>query len=353
MQPWLSVILQKKKIMHRLFLVCLVTLMAFNLFSQTGTVSGTVKDKDSGEEIPMANIFVKNSEIGTGANFNGEFSMDLPVGEYVLICTAISYTEVELSITIKEGEVSLLNFLIAEAGGVAIGEAVVGGAHTKGGDNAIDAMKRRADGIVDGVSSQTAKALGASNVANMTSKAAGVSVEGGKYVYVRGLSDRYSLTTLNGGQIPGLDPNRNSVQLDLFPSTLVENVTIRKTFTPNLPGNFTGGLVDIQTKDFPDSLQYNFSLSLGYNTNATLNSEYLGYKGSSTDFLGFDDGGRALPESVVNNPVQDDNTGDLALLQSQTQGFSDTWMPDNDQTALPNMKLGFSEGSSPPVPSVS
>ncbi|MFK7756098.1 MAG: TonB-dependent receptor [Flavobacteriales bacterium] len=331
--------------MQRLFIVCFATFMAVNLFAQNGTVSGTVKDKDSGEEIPMANIFVKDSEIGVGADYMGEYSLELPAGEYTLVCSAISYYDVELSVIIKEGEVSLLNFLIGEEeGGIAIREAVVGGSHKKGGDNEIDAMKLIDKGIVDGVSNETAKALGATNVANMTSKASGISVEGGKYVYVRGLSDRYSLTTLNGGQIPGLDPNRNSVQLDLFPSTLVQNVTIRKTFTPNLPGNFTGGLVDIQTKDFPDSLEYNVSFSLGFNTNATLNSEFLGYDRSSTDFLGFDNGGRALPESVVNNEVQNQNTGDLALLQEQTRGFSDTWIP-NNQTALPNMRFGFSVGN--------
>jgi len=312
--------------------------------AQTGTVSGTVTDKNSGETIPLANIWVQNSELGGAANFDGEYSFELPVGSYTLESSVISYKTVELPVTITEGGEAVVDFQIEEEGVVIDQGANVVARFKNTSDNAIDRMKLNDGGVIDGVSSETAKALGASNVASMTSKAAGISVEGGKYVYVRGLSDRYSLTTLNGGQIPGLDPNRNSVQLDLFPSTLVQNVTIRKTFTPNLPGNFTGGLVDIQTKDFPDSLQYNASLAVGYNTNATFNSEFLGAEGSSTDFLGFDDGMRALPSSVIDNEVQDDLTGDAALLQRQTRGFSNTWVPSN-QAASPNMKFGFSVGN--------
>ena len=331
--------------MQRLFLGCLAVICSISAATcQTGTVSGVVTDKSTGEEIPMANIWLENSELGTSAGYFGEFTIDLPGGDHVLICSVISYTEITESVTIKEGENITLNFVLSEDGVFINNGAVVEAKMNSTSDNAIDRMKLNDGGVIDGVSSETAKALGASNVATMTSKAAGISVEGGKYVYVRGLSDRYSLTLLNGGQIPGLDPNRNSVQLDLFPSSLVQNVTIRKTFTPNLPGNFTGGLVDIQTKDFPDSLEYNISLALGCNTNSTFNSSFLGFEGSSADFLGFDDGNRALPESVVNNDVQSTSSGDLALLENQTKGFSNTWMP-SSKTALPNMKFGFSIGN--------
>lgn len=331
--------------MQRLFLGCLALMYSLStLIAQTGTVSGIVTDMSTGEEIPMANIWVENSELGTSAGYSGAFTLELPLGKYILICSVISYTEITEAITIKEGENIELDFVLSEDGVVINGGAQVEAKMSNKSDNAIDRMKLNDGGVIDGVSSETAKALGASNVATMTSKAAGISVEGGKYVYVRGLSDRYSLTLLNGGQIPGLDPNRNSVQLDLFPSSLVENVTIRKTFTPNLPGNFTGGLVDIQTKDFPDSLEYNVSLSLGYNTNSTFNSSFLGYERGSTDFLGFDDGNRALPESITNNDVQSPSSGDLALLEQQTKGFSNTWIP-STQTALPNMRFGFSIGN--------
>ena len=80
---------------------------------------------------------------------------------------------------------------------------------------------------------------------------------------MRGLGDRYTKTILNGMEIPGLDPDRNSVQMDIFPATVIDNITVYKTFTPNLSGDFTGGLVDITTKDFPAGQIFYVNASLG------------------------------------------------------------------------------------------
>src|SRR3989338_2718780 len=138
-------------------------------------------------------------------------------------------------------------------------------------------------------------AKGVNNVADALQTAPGLSVEDGKSVYVRGLGDRYTKTILNGMEIPGLDPDRNAVQLDIFPSSVVDNITVYKTFLPKFSGDFTGGLVDITTKDLPTERSIYAKLSLGYNSAATFNSDYLSYDGGALDFLGFDDGTRALP----------------------------------------------------------
>ena len=135
----------------------------------------------------------------------------------------------------------------------------------------------------------------------------GASVEGGKYVYVRGLSDRYSKTTLNGAEIPGLDPNRNSVQVDLFPTNLIENMSVVKSFSPDLPGSFTGGLVNIATKDYPSHFTLQYGVSLGYNRNSNLRKDFLSANKGKTDWMGFDDGTRAIPTAIgpprINDPT--------------------------------------------------
>lgn len=139
---------------------------------------------------------------------------------------------------------------------------------------------------------------GGSNVAGATKSISGVSVVGGKYVFIRGLSDRYSKTVLNNAEIPGLDPDRNSVQLDLFPSTFISSLDVIKTYSPEYPGDWAGGLLDLKTKTFPDSLSMTFSAGLGYNSQGSLNSNFASYKGGATDFLGFDDGTRKLPADI-------------------------------------------------------
>src|SRR5690606_11693414 len=108
--------------------------------------------------------------------------------------------------------------------------------------------------------------------------------------------DRYSKTTLNHMDIPGLDPDRNSLQMDIFPTNLIDNMLVSKNFTADMSADFTGGMMNVETRDFHGEKIISISASTSFNPDMHLNSGYLTYPGGSTDFLGFDDGTRALPE---------------------------------------------------------
>src|SRR5690606_31908836 len=171
----------------------------------------------------------------------------------------------------------------------------------------------------------------------------GVSVQEGKYVYVRGLGDRYSKSILNGVDIPGLDPDKNTVQMDIFPTNILENVIVIKSGSAELPADFTGGVVDVVTKDFPAQKQMGVSFSLGANPEMTLNNKYLNYKGGKTDFLGFDDGSRTLnvdPSNDLPRPTSADNSG----IENITKSFNPLMGP-KMSTSLPNFSLGFNYGN--------
>ena len=166
---------------------------------------------------------------------------------------------------------------------------------------------------MDGISSQQITKSGDSDAASAVSRITGVSVEGGKYVYVRGLGDRYSKTILNGAEIPGLDPERNSVQMDIFPTNAIENMVVYKSFSPNL-STFTGGMVDIVTKDFPEQLNLNFSAKFEYNTQSSFNDEFFKYEGGKNDWLGFDDGTRDFPVNPEDIPLYPSNRDELDAI---------------------------------------
>src|SRR5690606_10650162 len=121
--------------------------------------------------------------------------------------------------------------------------------------------------------------MGDSDAASSMKRVPGVSVEGGKYVYVRGLGDRYTKTILNGVDIPGLDPDRNTMQMDIFPTNIIDNIIVHKTFSAELPADFTGGVIDIAISDFPDQKKGNISFSSSYNPDFHFKSDYLTYKG--------------------------------------------------------------------------
>src|SRR5690606_25726835 len=168
----------------------------------------------------------------------------------------------------------------------------------------------------------------------------GVSVQEGKYVYVRGLGDRYSKSILNGMDIPGLDPDKNTVQMDIFPTNILENIVVVKSGSAELPADFTGGVVDIVTKDIPSQKQIGISASVGYNPNAHFKNNYVGYQGSSTDFLGFDNGQRELPVGQKASIPTPQSAG-RESLEGITRSFDPIMGADRQTNNMPDLSLGF------------
>jgi outer membrane receptor protein involved in Fe transport len=267
--------------------------------SAMGIIRGKILDATTGEGLIGANVFLTGTTIGTITDFDGNFSLkDVPVGSISLTASYISYeTKVFTDVEVKSGEVLVLNANL-DLATEAIQEVVVVARKREQTEAAVLVMKKKMPSVLDGISSQQISRMGDGDAASALKRVTGVSVEGGKYVYVRGLSDRYSTTTLNGAQIPGLDPEKNTVQMDLFPSSVIENLMVYKTFSPDLPGNATGGLVNLVTKDFPEQFTVQFSAGLGFNPQSNLRDDFLTYEGGSTDYLGMDDGTRAISSEV-------------------------------------------------------
>ena len=209
-------------------------------------------------------------------------------------------------------------------------EVVISAKAVTRSETAMLSIQKKSANVVDGLSFQQLKKAGDSDAAGALKRVSGINVEGGKYVFVRGLSDRYSKTTLNTADIPGLDPNRNTVQMDIFPTNLIENIIVYKSYSPNLPADFTGGLIDIVTLDFPESFTLSFSVKAGINTQASLNNNFLSYEGSATDIFEYDNGYRNIPtDASVDIPVYPEQKQNLTNI---TSSFNKTMAP----TALPS-----------------
>lgn len=135
---------------------------------------------------------------------------------------------------------------------------------------------------------------GDSDAASALSRVAGISTAQNRFVYVRGLNERYSSATLNGSPLPSPEPLRRVAPLDLFPTSVLESILVQKTFSPNLPGEFGGGLVDIRTRAVPDEAFFEAKIGISGDSETSFKDGLL-YDGSDTDWLGFDDGARDLP----------------------------------------------------------
>ena len=209
-------------------------------------------------------------------------------------------------------------------------------------------LQRKSPKLFDAITADQFSKIGANDAAGALKKVTGVTITGGKYVYVRGLGDRYSKSTLNGSEIPNLDPDKNAIQLDLFPTSLIDNIMVYKTFTPDLPGDFTGGLVDISTKDFPNSFSFELSVGLGYNDQANFNNNFLTAKGSPTDFLGYDNGFRSLP-SVLNrytaNNFPQPYIASQSVITQVSRAFGNTQFEPGHESQFLNHDISLSIGN--------
>lgn len=313
------------------------------MFSQGGTIKGKVIDKKTKEPLIGANVVIKGTTKGAIIDFDGNYVIhNVQKGEITLICSFISYEPIEIK-GIKVDNTSLITYDFGlESKSVQIKGAVVTARAITNTENALVAIQLKAAGSVNGISQKEITMNGDANAAASLSRVGGVNIEDGKYIYVRGLGDRYSRTDLNGAMIPSMDPEKNNIQLDLFPSSIISNMMVYKTFSPELPANFAGGYVDIKTKNFPESFFVNIGVSMGYNSQTTFNSDNITYEGGKTDFLGYDDGTRAIPtEAQGNIPFRYE---DDAKLDKVTASFSKNMEPETKAAPM-NHGLNFSIGS--------
>lgn len=283
----------------RTFKLCFVAILLISVnsvFAQTGFIRGTVYDDANGETIIGATIRVEGTEKGAMTDLDGKFSISVVEGVYTVKLTFISFeTLVIEGVTVKANEATVLDNLRMKTASQEITEVVVKAEAVRNSENSLITLKKKSPNLIDGISAGNFKKIGDSDAAAAIKRVPGVSITGGKYVFVRGLGDRYSKTMLNGMDIPGLDPDRNTLQMDIFPTNVIDNLVVHKSFVAELPADFTGGVVDIAIKEFPDSKKGSFSVAVAYNPNFHFKKNYLTYDGGKTDFLGFDDGTRDIP----------------------------------------------------------
>ena len=274
----------------------LLLLLTHPAKAQTGTLAGLVVDGENGETLIGATAVIAGTSTGDATDLNGRYEFVAEPGTYTMVFSYLGFTSVTVEdVVVSEGEITRLEIeLFAEA--LSYGEVFVSASVIEGSEAGLLRERARAIAVSDAISAESISRSGSGDAAAAMTKVTGASVVGGRYVYIRGLGDRYASTTLNGSTLPSADPDRKAFQLDLFPSALLDNIVTLKTFTPDKPGDFSGGLVDVSTKAFPESFTLQVSASMTYDDQASRIDNFLTYTGSDTDWLGYDNGLRALPD---------------------------------------------------------
>lgn len=221
--------------------------------------------------------------------------------------------------------------------------------------DAVD-QARFSESIVDVLNADDFAATGDSSVVQALSRVTGVTTVGDKYVYVRGLGERYSSTLFNGALLPSPDPVRRVLPLDLFPSSTMDQLAVQKTWSANLPAEFSGGSVQLKTRAVPEEREFKLSVSMKTNTETT-GKETAWMNGGGADWTGFDDGFRAMPAGLrdieQNKPLTSAERQAIGLTLDRTFDVEQKTLPPGyeikgsyaDRWKTPIGRFGFIVGA--------
>ncbi len=290
-----------KKIIASLLLCLTFTIFTNFTFAQTGKIAGKVFDSKSGEVLIGVKVNIEGTVTVTSSDYEGKFSLsNLKPGTYNLLVSYIGYSKKVLTgIEVKAKEVTPINISMIEST-KGFDDIVIRGEVKKESANALLIQQKNATTISDGVSIETIRKTPDRNTSDVLKRVSGATIQDNKYAIIRGLPDRYNAAFINGSPLPSSEPDRKAFAFDIFPANLLDNIVIVKSATPDLSGEFAGGLILIKTKDIPDQNFYNLSFGTSINTLTTFNKFNTNVNGS-TDFLGIDDGTRKLPGSLPDN----------------------------------------------------
>lgn len=300
----------------------------------TASVSGRVVEKATGDGIYELTVQVAGRDQQTTTNEKGEFSLALPPGTYTLEFVSEFYDKQSLTITIPAvGNLVLAAPVALKLSGApteVTAETVVIREPDQKGAAAQLQTRQEASTVSDSVSSEDIRKSADSSASQVASRVVGATVVGDRFVYVRGLGERYSSTLLHGLPLPSPEPEQHAVPFDIFPAELLSSLSVIKTATPDLPADFAGGAVEIALQDFPTKRVAHLGASIGGNAQ-TVFQPMLTYPGGRTDWLGIDDGTRGLPAGKL--------TG-AALGRA----FPNVWSPYRQKSGSPNYALSASFG---------
>jgi outer membrane receptor protein involved in Fe transport len=307
-----------------------------------GTISGVVLDLATNRPIPGATVVVEGTPVATVTDAEGNFHLSVPPGRYTLRITQVGYREEIVSgIEVRDQAVTPVDIALSPQD-LKLGEVEVR-AEAADGHVAFLEERKAANVIGEILTTQEMKRDVRSDAASVLSRVVGLSVVQNKYVYVRGLGERYSQTMLGDALLPTTEPDRRVVPLDLIPANLLQDVRVVKSYAPDQPGEFSGGIVKLRTMDFPSSWTLKVTASVGFNSQTTARP-FLSYPGGRFRWLGFDRGAHRLPAMIPDQAVV---PGPFSPLELQTFGraFRNVWEPRRPR-AGPNQGFGLSGGGS-------
>ena len=291
-----------KFVAKKLFIILVTLFSALMVSAQTGKVSGKVLNNKN-EPIPGVSIKIVGAPGGVTTDLEGRYTLTLSVSKkYELEFSAVGYKPKAVSdIELTSGQVTDLNITL-EQSNKDLGTVTVTATRSTARKETVNSLiqfQRNTNSVASVISAEAIRRSPDKNTGEVLKRVPGTSIQEGKYLVVRGLSDRYNTALLNGIQLSSTEPDRKTFSFDIFPSSMIDNIIINKAFVPEYPGEWGGGMVQVNTKDIPAANFFNIQIGTGFNSRTT-GKDFYTYDGGKTDWLGIDDGTRGLSTDFPN-----------------------------------------------------
>lgn len=324
----------------RYFITLFIIIFSLNASSQTGKVEGKITDSKTNQPLSGVSVSVDTDSKGVITDMEGHYVITITSGEaHVLTITSIGYKTKEVSdVAVTPGQVITLNVLL-ETAAKTENEIVIRTTRRQETTAALIAYQKNTSVVAQVVSAESIKRSPDKNTSEILKRVPGISIQEGKYIIVRGLNDRYNQTMLNGILMGTTEPDRKTFSFDIFPAGMIDNLIINKAFLPEFSGEWAGGLVQVNTKDVPSKDYLNISVGTGFNTQ-TIGKDFYTYEGGKLDWLGMDDGFRAIPSEF---PLK----GKYASLERTNKTelgklFKNVWSAEKTNSSfIPTMNRNF------------
>lgn len=285
-----------KNLLHTSLLLLLSFFYTTATNAQKGTISGKIIDPKTGETLIGVAAVIENTNppIGAISDLDGNFLIKgVDAGTHNLVFKYLGYTTKTIKgVKVNAGEVTSINITLEEEN-TTLKEIEVVAEARRETQSAIFIMQKNSTVIQSGISSEDIKRSPDRSSSDVLRRVSGATIQEGKFAVIRGLADRYNMALLNNTILPSTEPDRKAFAFDVFPSNVLDNIVIMKTGQPDLPSEWAGGLIQLNTRDIPEKNFFNVTYGISF-TEQTTFKPYINYQGSKTDFLGFDSKTRTL-----------------------------------------------------------
>jgi TonB-dependent receptor len=316
-------------------------------FAQTGKIAGKVLDSKTSEPIVGASVIIEGTTKGNITDLDGQYIIEnVEPKTCKLAVTFVGYDKKLIEeVGVKAGQTTHVDVSINEAI-LSIEAVVVTAKRKQEAISTVLTIQKNSITVSDVLSGESIRRSPDRNVGDAIKRVSGITIQDNKFPVVRGLNDRYNVAFVNGILLPSTEPDRKAFSFDIFPANLIDNIVVNKAATPDMPADFAGGLIQLTTKDIPDENFVQAQMGINFNTQTMGKDFYRSSTQSTTDWLGLDDGKRAIPSAMPTQQLQS-----LTVEQRAEAGklFLNDWALNNRGSSVPGFNAQVSTGFSKKV----